>query len=191
MPTRKILTYGHPTLRKKTAPIQRVSEDIRKLISDMIQTMEENMGLGLAAPQIGYLHRVIVASVEEQTYVLINPKITKRSREKEIALEGCLSLPRLYADVERHQRITVTAKSRAGKSISLEAKDMLARVLQHEIDHLAGVLITDKYVDNSLRWMVSSMNDEGEETLDLLQTTIQEVENHFRTQRTKKVIPSP
>jgi len=114
----------------------------------MIEVMHEANGVGLAAPQIGASKRVIVAEVEERLHVLIDPKILKREGE-EIGTEGCLSIPGIIADVPRAARVKVKAKNRKGKGITLDADGLLARVLQHEVDHLDGVLFLDRVVDKS------------------------------------------
>lgn len=149
-----IKKYPHPILRKKCLPISEVTEQIKKLSQDMIETMIANQGIGLAACQIGELKRIIVVyPIEEKTNkekskitpkIFINPKIVKKSREVTIDEEGCLSFPGLFLKIERAKEVTISALNENGKEISLEAKDLLARIFQHEIDHLDGVLFIDR-----------------------------------------------
>lgn len=142
-----IITYPNPILEKKTEKIKNPKDPaIQELILDMLQTMEKNNGLGLAAPQIGKSVRLCVAKVKGKTYVLINPKITSRSWKKVVAEEGCLSFPREFFPVKRHKKIKVKAQNKNGQEIILEADDLLSRVLQHEIDHLDGILFTKRKV---------------------------------------------
>jgi len=114
----------------------------------MIDAMHHANGVGLAAPQVGVSRRVIIAEVEERLHVLVDPKIIKREGE-ELGTEGCLSIPGVVAEVPRAARVTVTGKNRKGRGITLKAAGLLARVLQHEIDHLDGILFLDRVVDKS------------------------------------------
>jgi peptide deformylase len=110
----------------------------------MLVTMREREGVGLAANQVGRLRRVLVAGIEEDEYVLINPVIEARSDETEVLPEGCLSIPGILVDVERPVAVTVSGQDAAGEEVRFEAEGLLARVFQHEIDHLDGVLILDR-----------------------------------------------
>lgn len=114
----------------------------------MIETMHEANGIGLAAPQVGVSQRILVAQVEERLHVLINPRITKREG-KEVGTEGCLSIPGVLADVPRAARVVLKGKNRRGRGVSLDAEGLLARVIQHEVDHLDGILFLDRVVDRS------------------------------------------
>jgi len=136
----------NPILRQKAKEVKEISPQIKGLISDMIETLKANQGIGLAAPQIGQLLHVIVAKPEsdKEALVLINPQIKKTSRKKEIIEEGCLSLPNISAPVERPIKITVQGLDADGQSVKIKAKGLLARIIQHEIDHLSGILIVDK-----------------------------------------------
>ena len=146
-----IITVDSPkgrVLRRKARAVGRLTPQIQQLIEGMLEAMHEANGIGLAAPQVGVGKRVILAEVEERLHVLIDPKIVKREGE-EIGTEGCLSIPGVVADVPRAARVTVKAKNRKGKGITLNAEGLLARVLQHEVDHLDGILFLDRVVDKS------------------------------------------
>ena len=147
MALRKIETGAdNPVLRKKSEKVKEINSQIKELVFDMIETMEKYDGLGLAAPQVGQSLRIIVVkpAPHKESIALINPQIKKLSRRKEIMEEGCLSLPGIYLPIERSFKATVTALDVNGKSIKIKAKDILARAIQHEVDHLEGILIVDK-----------------------------------------------
>jgi peptide deformylase len=146
---RKILRFPNPILRKKAKAVKRVTPEIVKLIDDMIEAMQAAPGVGLAAPQIGELVRVIVANVGEGLLALVNPKIVAKSG-KQTFTEGCLSLPGVEAPVERASQVKVKGLDRSGKSVTVEASGLLATVLQHEIDHLDGYVFIDRVSDPSL-----------------------------------------
>lgn len=138
-----ILTGNHPILRQKAKKIGKVDRSILRLLDDMVETMRAAPGIGLAAPQVGQLIRAIVIEVEDSTYQLINPEIVKCEGDV-VMEEGCLSLPGYYGDVRRPEKISVKAFSRVGKPVRINADGILARVLQHEIDHLNGVMFIDR-----------------------------------------------
>lgn len=146
---RKILRFPNPVLRKKSKAVKRVTPEIIQLIDDMIETMQAAPGIGLAAPQVGVTIRVIVADVGEEAIALVNPKIISKSG-KQTFTEGCLSLPGVEAPVERASQVIVKGLDRSGKSIKIEAQDLLATVFQHEIDHLDGHVFIDRVDDPSL-----------------------------------------
>ncbi len=133
-------------LRQKAKKVNEITAETKQLVLDMIQTLEANDGAGLAAPQVGQLLRIIVAKPEPEmkTLVLINPEIKKASRKKTTMVEGCLSVPDAAVPIERAYKITVQGLDINGKKVKIKAKGILARVIQHEIDHLEGILITDK-----------------------------------------------
>jgi peptide deformylase len=137
-----IRVLGDPILRKETAPLNAVTDEVRRLIDDMFETMYAAKGIGLAAPQVGRTERLAVIDVDDQQLVLINPRVVLREGESR-AEEGCLSIPDIYGDVDRAQRVVVEALGRDGKPISVEGTELLARCLQHEIDHLDGKLFID------------------------------------------------
>jgi peptide deformylase len=140
-----IITYPNPILRKATKEILDVQKpSIQKLIGDMLDTMEINNGVGLAAPQVGKSLRLCVIRVEEKTYILVNPRITFASCKKETDVEGCLSFPNKFIPIKRNEKVRVKAQDAAGKEIHIKAKGLLSRALQHEIDHLDGMVFTQR-----------------------------------------------
>jgi peptide deformylase len=155
MSVREIVTIPDPVLRRKARKVTEVDADVRKLINEMVESMREAPGVGLAAPQVGVSSRVIVVefgdeededeNAPKKLYALINPEIVEASEdEKVMGIEGCLSIPRLVGEVERFQRITIKGQNRHGKPVKLKAEGWLARIFQHEIDHLDGILYTDR-----------------------------------------------
>jgi len=136
----------NPILRKKAEKVKEITPEIRRLALDMAETMEVQDGLGLAAPQVGQLLRIIVVkpNPNEKTQILINPEIKKFSRKKDVLVEGCLSLPGTEVPVERAVKISGQALDLNGQKIKIKAKGLSARVIQHEVDHLEGILIFDK-----------------------------------------------
>jgi len=141
----KIITNPHPTLRKKAnkVKINEISK-LNKLLDDMEVTMRKKDGIGLAANQVNILKRIIVINTKDGALALINPEIKSKSFKKETAEEGCLSVPGIYGVVKRPQNVKVAAYTRDKNKIELKAKGLLARVIQHEVDHLDGVLFIDK-----------------------------------------------
>lgn len=139
-----VLKYPNKALRGKNKKIEKVDSEVRNLVLDMIETMKKADGVGLAAPQVGVNKNIVVVDWDGDDIVLINPKIKRKSWRKNTSTEGCLSLPKLNVSVKRHNKITVTALDYSGDSIKIEAEGLLSRILQHEIDHLNGVLILDK-----------------------------------------------
>ncbi|HUX32468.1 MAG TPA: peptide deformylase [Gemmatimonadaceae bacterium] len=137
-----IRVLGDPILREETLPVGSVTDEVRRLIDDMFETMAVAQGIGLAAPQVGRRERLTVVDVDGQRFALINPEIVARSGSGK-AEEGCLSIPDIYGDVERPAQVTVRALDRDGQPFELEGTDLLARCLQHEIDHLHGRLFID------------------------------------------------
>jgi len=139
-----IRTFGDPVLKTRAAPVESFDESLVRLTQDMLATMRDNEGVGLAANQVGRLKRVFVAAIEDEEYVITNPVLTDRSETTETAPEGCLSIPGIQVDVERPIAVTVSGQDVSGKPLHIEASDLLARILQHEVDHLDGVLILDR-----------------------------------------------
>lgn len=143
-----ILIAPHPTLKKVAKPVANVDDDLRRLMDDMLETMYDAPGIGLAAPQVGVLERVVVIDCagegeEPQPYRMANPEILWTSQETETREEGCLSLPEIYAEVTRPRATRVRYLDTNNEVQELEAEGLLATVLQHEIDHLNGVLFVD------------------------------------------------
>lgn len=141
-----ILTYPNELLRKKSTEIRNPKDsEIQELIFDMLETMEKTgNALGLAAPQVGKLVQLCIIKLDGKTYILINPKIISHSWKKEVCEEGCLSFPGKFIPLKRSQKVKVKAKNRNGEEFILKANGLLARALQHEIDHLRGILFIDK-----------------------------------------------
>jgi len=150
----EIVKIGDPILRQKASPVTKITKKTTKLIQDMIETMYAADGAGLAAPQVGVSLQIVVIDVGEGPIVLINPKIIESEGEI-IDVEGCLSIPGKKAYVKRAAQVTVVALNEKGKTIRIVGEDYLARALQHEIDHLNGILYVDLIDEDDLL-------DEGE-----------------------------
>lgn len=158
MTLRNIVKLPDPVLRRKAHPISKFDSNLQTLIDDMVETMREAPGVGLAAPQVGISDRLIVVEYGEdeedengeiighpkKLYVLINPEIVKTSEEKEMGVEGCLSIPGLVGEVERYSAIQIKALNRRGQPTKVKAEGWLARIFQHEIDHLDGIVYPDR-----------------------------------------------
>ncbi len=159
MALREIVFLPEPVLRRKSKPVTKFDKELQTLIDDMIETMREAPGVGLAAPQVNISQQLAVIEYDEnedeeenedappkpkKLYVIINPEIIKTSEEKVMGIEGCLSIPGLQGEVERHESIQVKALNRHGNPVKLKVDGWMARIFQHEIDHLNGVLFTDR-----------------------------------------------
>lgn len=145
MALRNIRKDNDEILRKKSRVVEEVNDRIRTLVKDMIETMYEANGVGLAAPQVGILKRIAVVDVGEGIHVFINPEIIEKSGSC-IDVEGCLSLPGKQGQVERPEKIKVRALNENGEQFEIEAEDFFARAICHETDHLDGILFIDKLV---------------------------------------------
>ena len=139
-----IRKFGDPVLKTCAAPVESFDESLVRLTQDMLATMRDSEGVGLAATQVGRLKRVFVAAIEDKEYVIVNPVLTDRSETTETATEGCLSIPGIQVDVERPTAVTISGQDVSGKPLQIEASDLLARVLQHEVDHLDGKVFLDR-----------------------------------------------
>lgn len=139
----QVITEPDRALRTRSKPVKNINDGVRRVLDNMRETMYAFDGVGLAAIQIGVPKRMIVIEAEEQFMELINPVITSRDGEQK-ASEGCLSVPGTVGLVNRAQKVTVQALNREGEEFTVEAEDLLARILQHEIDHLDGILFIDK-----------------------------------------------
>ena len=168
MAIREIVTIPDPVLRRKAQTVSKVDDETKLLIDDMVETMREAPGVGLAAPQVGVSQRVIVVeyttdeedeNAPKKLYAVVNPEMKIHGKDSEVGVEGCLSLPGLQGEVERSIKITVKGLNRQGNPIRIKASGWLARIFQHEIDHLNGIVFTDRA---SRIWMPS----EGEEFVD-------------------------
>ncbi len=156
MTLRTIVTLPDPVLKRKARAVTKFDKDLKSLIEDMVETMRAAPGVGLAAPQIGLSERIIVieyfekeedAEIEDapkKVWAVINPEITKVSEETLLGAEGCLSIPGLIGEVERHAEVHVKGLNKHGKPMKVKAKGWLARIFQHEIDHLNGILFTER-----------------------------------------------
>ena len=147
MSRREVRLLGDPVLRTRAEPVAAVSDATRALIADMFETMYAEEGVGLAAPQVGVGERVIVIDSHEEDsepFALVNPVILEASKETDRAEEGCLSIPGLKELVERPWRVAVEGLNPKGEPFLVEAEGLLARILQHEIDHLDGILFLDR-----------------------------------------------
>jgi peptide deformylase len=155
MAIREIVTLPHPVLRQKARKVIEITPDLIKLIDDMVETMREAPGVGLAAPQVGISRRLIVVEYGDEEdpevlpklYVVINPEIVRFSQEVVEGTEACLSIPGLAGSVERPDEITVKGLNRQGKPVRIKASGWLSRIFQHEIDHLDGILFVDRAED--------------------------------------------
>jgi peptide deformylase len=178
MSIRQIIFSNDPILRKPSRHVRRVDEDTQELIDDMIETMRQADGIGLAAVQVGVPERVIVVEVpiksedeDEESqgppdtalFVLINPEVVRASHETEEGIEGCLSVPGWVGEVERHCAVTVKGLDRSGDEVRVKAEGLLARVLQHEIDHCQGILFIDRIEDPERIWPVEEGKEEEAE----------------------------
>lgn len=158
MALRNIVTLPDAVLRRKARTVTKVDKQVQTLIDDMIETMRAAPGVGLAAPQIGLSERIIVIEYFEReedeekeeapkkVWAVVNPEIVKVSEETLMGVEGCLSIPGLVGEVERHAAVQVKGLNRHGKPLKIKAEGWLARIFQHEIDHLNGILFTDRAV---------------------------------------------
>jgi peptide deformylase len=159
MAIRNIVTPPNPTLRAKARAVRAFTPDLQQLIDDMIETLRDAPGVGLAAPQVDIGQRVIIVEYAEgseddsktdippkppKLYVVVNPEIKRMSRETVLGNEACLSLPGYFGEVERAERVTIKGLDRHGHDFKLKAKGWLARIFQHEIDHLDGILYIDR-----------------------------------------------
>jgi peptide deformylase len=152
MTIRDIVTLPDPSLRRKARPVTSFDGDLQNLIDDLIETMRAAPGVGLAAPQVGVSERLIVVEYGDEEdeeapkklYAIVSPELKVTSTETEFGVEGCLSVPGLLGEVERSLAVTVKGQNRRGQPMRVKAKGWLARIFQHEIDHLNGVVFTDR-----------------------------------------------
>jgi peptide deformylase len=152
MALREIVTLPHPVLRRKARKVTDFGPELQTLIDDMIETMRAAPGVGLAAPQVNVSQRVIVVefgdeeddTIPPELYTVVNPEITRFSRELEVGTEGCLSIPEIVGDVERPVEVTIKGLNRHGQPVKIKASGWLARIFQHEVDHIDGILFVDK-----------------------------------------------
>ena len=164
-----LIYYGNPILRERSQEVKEITEEIKKLISDMVETMDANNGCGLAAIQIGKPYRLFILRpvIEDENgeailgdvEVYLNPKITNTSEKSEILSEGCLSIPKLHAEVERPYSLHIEALNINGKSFSQDVEGFIAREIMHENDHLNGVLYIDRIPSQKRKEMEPLLRD--------------------------------
>lgn len=158
-----IVKIPAPVLRQKAVEVAKLSKKTILLMDDMLRIMRRANGVGLAAPQIGILQRLIVVAPDSmRPTAMLNPKIVKAEGEQ-IGQEGCLSIPGLYGDVKRAMYVEVEATDRKGREVTYELEGLPARVVQHEVDHLDGVLFIDKVITETLHWVDPDKADVEEE----------------------------
>ena len=157
-----------PVLREKAKKVSSFSPSLQRLIDDMIETMHDNHGVGLAANQVGVLQRVVVIQLPDdpEPRVFINPEIVRAEGEREVP-EGCLSIPGYRGLVKRSERVRAKGLDRNGKPVRVNADELLAQALEHEIDHLNGILYIDRLVDSDKLWKESELADEEEADEDI------------------------
>jgi peptide deformylase len=183
MATREIIYANDPRLRQKAKRVKQFGPALKALTNDMLQTMQEAQGIGLAAPQIGLLQRLFVAHLPEEeddpqsgkSFVLVNPEVAKTSRHEVEGEEGCLSIPTWYGLVSRPEWIVVKAQDTNGKSIRIRAEGMLARVFLHEMDHLDGVLFIDRVESPDKLWQVKPEDLQDEQEAELETSAVAEM----------------
>ncbi len=143
----EIKKFNDPVLRKKCKEVRKIDKKTKKLVVDIVQTMKKNQGIGLAAPQVGISKRAITVQTDlkdQRILVLVNPKILKKSKETETGEEGCLSFPDIFLKIKRAQKIEIEGLDINGEKVKIKAQGLLARVLQHEVDHLDGILFFNR-----------------------------------------------
>jgi peptide deformylase len=161
---RFVRKLGDPVLRAKALPVERFDASLEREVERMGELMHDALGVGLAATQLGVLHRVLVycAYADDPLTALVNPVLEWQSEELETAEEGCLSLPGVHVAVERPARVRVSARDATGQPIEVEAEGLTARVIQHEIDHLDGVLILDRISREARKQAMREMREAQE-----------------------------
>lgn len=182
-----IRIWGDPILTRRATAIDRVTNEDRKLIADMIDTMVAADGAGLAAPQVGVGKRIFVFRIGDDIHALINPKIVKREGRK-IGDEGCLSIPGVQAKVSRARRVVVTGRNEKNKPVEFGCEDgdeqgRAATCIQHELDHLDGVMYIDKAIPDSISWLMEAKDDDGEDIILLEDTTPEEIRAAYKARR--------
>lgn len=139
-----IVKYPQEILRKHSQPVEKITADIQQLILRMVEAMKENNGIGLAGPQVNIARQVIIVQDPRSSHGFINPKIILKSKEQSTEEEGCLSLPGIFLPIRRSEKIEVTCMTPEGREVRIEAEGLIARIFQHEIDHINGFLIIDR-----------------------------------------------
>jgi peptide deformylase len=164
----KIVTIPNPILTKKTTPVKKIDREVFELVTEMIEACRKASGIGLAAPQIGKSLRLCIINLEHlglPPFALVNPKITKKSWKKVEMEEGCLSIPGVFGIVKRPAKITVEAENLHGGQNKFQADGLLARVIQHEVDHLDGILFTTKMSKQTDGGVSAKRKNDSEENM--------------------------
>lgn len=161
MAIRMVRENGDEVLRKKARKVEAVDDKIRELLDDMVETLHAYNGVGLAAPQVGILKRVVVIDLydDKGPIKLVNPKIVKQKGEQEVE-EGCLSFPNQFAKIIRPAEVIIEALNENGKKIKIKGEGLLAQALSHELDHLDGVLFVDKIIPGTLEYVTEEKKEE-------------------------------
>lgn len=179
MALRDIVLVGEDILREKAEPIEQFGPELRQLVKDMIETMQDADGVGLAGPQIAQRRRIVVIEVPEEVaeerdgevpnskwigkpFALINPVIVETSPEQVEGMEGCLSIPGYLGEVVRHERVVVQARNEWGKPVHVDTGGFLARVIQHEIDHLDGILFIDRLESKDKLYKLEDLEEDAD-----------------------------
>lgn len=166
MALRKIVTVGDPILTKVCRPVIKFDQKLAILIEDMIETMHDAGGVGLAGPQVGILRRVVVIDAGDEDLELVNPEIVEQSEQTQTDAEGCLSLPGKYGLVTRAERVVVRAQDRYGECYEYEGEGLLARCFLHELDHLDGHMYTEKVERMLTQEEIEEMSHAGDAEAD-------------------------
>ena len=180
-----IRIWGDPILTKRAAAVDRVTKDERRLIDNMFETMEAADGAGLAAPQVGVSKRIFVFRRGDDFHALINPKILQREGSK-TGDEGCLSIPGAQGKVQRAAKVLISGRDQRGKAIEWECEDgeeqgRAGAAVQHELDHLDGILYVTKCEPDTLSWLLEATDDEGEEIIALKKITPDEILQAYKS----------
>jgi peptide deformylase len=190
-----IRIWGDPVLRKKAAAVDKLTPADKKLIKDMFDTMDAADGAGLAAPQVGVSKRIFVFRVGDEKHALINPKIIKREGQR-TGDEGCLSIPGVQAKVKRAKRIVVIGRDEKGKPVEWDLEDSedtgrAATCVQHEIDHLDGVMYLQRANSETISWLIEGIDDEGDESILLEKTSPDEIMASYKARKLPRDVHVP
>jgi peptide deformylase len=191
-----IRIWGDPILTRRAIAVDRITNVERKLIANMVETMEAVDGAGLAAPQVGVSKRIFVFRRGDDVHAIVNPRIVRRVGERKIGSEGCLSIPGVQAKVPRHARVVVTGRDENGKAVEWDCEDSddqgrAATCEQHELDHLDGVLYIEKTVPDTLSWIFEEEDEDGEEIHVLEETTPEEILAAYKARRLPEGLAIP
>jgi peptide deformylase len=182
-----IRIWGDPVLSRRAVAVDRITNEDRKLIADMIETMKAADGAGLAAPQVGVGKRIFVFRIGEDIHALVNPRITRREGRK-VGDEGCLSIPGVQAKVARARRVVVVGRNEKNRPVEFECEDgdeqgRASTCIQHELDHLDGVMYLDKAIPDSISWLMEAVDEDGEDVIELEETTPEEIKAAYKARK--------